>query len=176
VVLVLVCALPSSASAIELINPEAFHINPEELPHSGLGSDFDALKVNEGELHAADEEMLEEADSEAHDELDWCLWSGLEGMATEMASGTPPSEVGAALESKLFDCMTEHFERKAEASEIAWVAKGMRIKTELELLEQLGQTAEEAWATLNDGGLTLPAKLWGEWFARAAAAVPPVAY
>jgi hypothetical protein len=93
-----------------------------------------------------------------------------------MAGSAPPSEVGAALEGKLLGCLKDHFERKAEASDIPWVAEGMRIKTELQLLEQLGLTAEEAWDTLNEGGVKLPASLWSEWFTRAAASVPPVPY
>ncbi|HUA75699.1 MAG TPA: hypothetical protein VL988_13165 [Solirubrobacteraceae bacterium] len=175
--LVLACALvPASASAIDLIDPEAFHVNPEELPHVDLGepSISDELKVNEDTLKAEDESLLDESLQEDRNELDWCLWSALAEMASEMASSEPPANVGEELEGHLLTCLKGHFEHKAEASSIPWVARAMALKSEVEVLEELGLEPEAAWDQLVEHGVTLSVDVWREGLEHAAAAVPPV--
>lgn len=170
--------IPSSASAIELIDPEAFHVNPDELPHVTIGdaesSVLSDLHINGSELTGLDKSLVELSPEEDRDDLDWCLWSAAFQMAAEMAEAEPPANVGAGLEGHLISCLKSHFEGTDEASSIGWVAKALTIKNQLELLEAMGDSPGEAWIQLIQSGISLPAETWKVWFERFAAAVPPV--
>jgi hypothetical protein len=173
----ILAAAPSSASVVdELIDPAVVHANPEELPHVSLddsGSALDDLHVDTDALTGLDKRLVDTSPEESQDELDWCLWSGTSQMATEMAGGEPPSEVGNELEAHLLDCLKSHFEGTAEASSVGWVAKALTVRNEIATLEALGYSNVQAWNQLTQHGVTLSAEEWAHWFQEFAAAVPP---
>ncbi len=163
------------ASAVEVvIDPSAFHSNPDGNVSPTIGGNEQDLNVERDSLRGDDESELDQSESdEDKEDADWCLWSALAGLASEFASGEEPN-VDEALEDRLLKCFKSYFDGKPEEGSIYWLAKAMTIRDNLDLLETLGYTGEQAWNQLMNGGVTLPADEWQRWFSEDAASVPPV--
>lgn len=176
VIMLAPAALSDPAWGLDIIDPGAFHPNPAERPITALGSSDRSLNVKSDTLKGADEHLFaDQRDSTDQDrkDLDWCMWSALASMAGEVANGQ--TNIDGTLEASVETCLTNHLSGTAEASSISWVAKAMTLRDNLQMLESLGDTAQQAWDYLATGGtIELPANEWERWFNEDAASVPPV--
>jgi hypothetical protein len=168
--------LSSTAWSLDLIDPEVFRPNPVEELKLDLGpselSDR-GLHVEPDSLTIEDERILRAAhDQEDREDADWCWWSALAKTGEDLAKGETVY-VDEVLEGALIGCLEGHLADSPEFESLRWVAKAITVRDNLNLLQSLGESGEEAWSALASG-IRLPPSVWEKWLAEDAAAIPPV--